>query len=195
MRSNWITTIAALSFSITACVASAAEDHSKHGQTAEQTKGGHEMAAMHDEHMTLMRELKDREEIEELMWRYARSLDSLDADAYAAVYTEDGQFMSPANATKGRQALKDFVLSVKKSREERAAKGEKTTGTLHMTTNHIITFQDKDHARIDAYWITMFPGQGAELPARVGGVGRSVDELVRTNGKWLIKTRNVAPKE
>jgi hypothetical protein len=29
---------------------------------------------------------------------------------------------------------------------------------------------------------------------RVAAVGRSVDELVRLNGKWLIKVRNVAPQ-
>jgi hypothetical protein len=29
----------------------------------------------------------------------------------------------------------------------------------------------------------------------VVGVGRSVDELVRVNGQWLIKTRNVAPQD
>jgi hypothetical protein len=38
------------------------------------------------------REARDRAEIEELMWRYARALDTLNADAYAAVYTPDGQF-------------------------------------------------------------------------------------------------------
>jgi len=29
----------------------------------------------------------------------------------------------------------------------------------------------------------------------VAGVGRSVDELVRLNGQWLIKTRNVSPQD
>src|SRR5437762_14311521 len=49
---------------------------------------------------------KDRAEIEELMWRYTRALDTGDGEAYAATYTVDGQFGTGANATKGREALK-----------------------------------------------------------------------------------------
>lgn len=145
------------------------------------------------EDAALLRELRDRQQIEELMWRYARSLDTLDADAYAAMYTEDGEFVSPGGGTKGRAALRDYVLGVAKSRAERRAKGENPTGTLHMVTNHIITFADRDHATVDAYWITMFPADGAETPVRVGGAGRSIDDVMRVNGKWLIKVRNVAP--
>ena len=35
------------------------------------------------------REAKDRTEIEELMWRYTRALDTGDGTAYAATYTVD----------------------------------------------------------------------------------------------------------
>lgn len=145
--------------------------------------------------MAVIQEVKDRNEIAQLMWRYARALDTLDADGYAAVYTEDGQFGAGANVTKGRQALHKMVADLKKSREERAAKGEKSPGTLHMVTNHEIVFRDRDHATINAYWITMFPGQGAQSPPRVGAVGRSVDEVVRVNGKWLFRSRNVSPQD
>jgi hypothetical protein len=37
----------------------------------------------------------------------------------------------------------------------------------------------------------MFPASGSDNPARVGGVGRAEDELVKVDGKWLIKVRNV----
>ena len=37
---------------------------------------------------------KDRAEIEELMWRYTRALDSCDRTAYAAAYTGDGRFVA-----------------------------------------------------------------------------------------------------
>ena len=43
------------------------------------------------------------------------------------------------------------------------------------------------------YYITMFGAAGEGTPARVAAVGRSIDELVRVNGQWLIKLRNVAP--
>jgi SnoaL-like domain len=64
-----------------------------------------------------------------------------------------------------------------------------------METNHSITFKDADHATYNAYWVTMFTALGADTPARVGAVGRSVDDLVRVNGKWLIKVRNISPTD
>ena len=63
-----------------------------------------------------------------------------------------------------------------------------------MAANHRVTFTDKDHARIDAYYITASAAGGENTPLRVVAVGRSIDELVRVNGKWLIKSRNVAPQ-
>ena len=41
----------------------------------------------------VLQQAKDRAEIEHLMWRYARALDTFDEEAYASVYTEDGQFV------------------------------------------------------------------------------------------------------
>jgi hypothetical protein len=64
----------------------------------------------------------------------------------------------------------------------------------HVVMNHTISFLDKDHARYDAYWTTMFAAAKQGDPARVAAVGRSVDMLVRQNGQWLIQTRDVAPK-
>ena len=49
------------------------------------------------------RQMKDRAEIEALMWKYTRSLDGYDPDGYAASYTTDGQFVAGANATKGHE--------------------------------------------------------------------------------------------
>ncbi|MEO8306930.1 MAG: nuclear transport factor 2 family protein [Pseudomonadota bacterium] len=144
----------------------------------------------------MMRHAQDRAAIEDLMWRYARALDSSDADAYAAVYTEDGQFGTGDKATKGRAALHKMVADLKQGRIDREAKGEpKRPGTLHMETNHSITFKDADHATYNAYWVTMFTALGPDTPARVGAVGRSVDEVVRVNGQWLIKLRNVSPAD
>jgi hypothetical protein len=48
----------------------------------------------------VLREARDRQEIDELMWRYARALDTGDAEGYAALYTADGQFSAGATATR-----------------------------------------------------------------------------------------------
>jgi uncharacterized protein (TIGR02246 family) len=140
----------------------------------------------------LLRQARDREQIEQLMWRYARALDTGDAEGYAANYTIDGQFGSGANATRGREALRNMIGG---ARQRQAASTTRRPPMFHMTANHQITFTDKDHARIDAYHITMVSAAGPETPARVAGVGRSIDELERVNGQWLIKSRNVAPMD
>jgi len=184
--------IMAACIAMSALPAMAADSHAGHevqpGQPAQGMQGM--------QGMRMMQEAQDRIAIEDLMWRYARALDSSDATAYAAVYTEDGQFASGANVTRGRAALHKMVADLKQARTDREAKGEpKRPGTLHMVTNHSITFQDADHATYNAYWVTMFTALGPDTPARVGAVGRSVDELVRVNGQWLIKSRNVAPQD
>ena len=57
----------------------------------------------------LLQEAQDRAEIDALMWRYVRALDTLDADAYAAVFAPDGKFGSGQNARQGTAALKQMV--------------------------------------------------------------------------------------
>jgi len=140
------------------------------------------------------REAQDRAAIEALMWRYVRALDSMDADGYAAAYTEDGTFVSGSTQHKGRADLKAMVVDLKKGRDERAAKGEKIAPMYHVIANHQITFTGPNEARYDSYWMTVFGSAGPETPVRVAAAGRGVDELVRVNGQWLIKNRNVAPQ-
>jgi hypothetical protein len=141
----------------------------------------------------VLREARDRAEIEDLMWRYARALDTGNGDAYAAVYTPDGQFGTGANATKGTEALKRLAGGQPRTPAAGAAAAPARPPMYHMHANHAITFIDKDHARMDAYYITARAAGGQDQPLQVLAVGRSIDELVRLNGKWLIQVRNVQP--
>ena len=140
----------------------------------------------------VLREAKDRAEIEALMWRYVRALDSYDEDAYASVFTEDGQFGVGPNATKGRAALREMVMGLERSSAERRAAG---TPMYHVITNAHIEFVSEDEARFHSYWMTVYGAAGSETAPRVAAVGRGMDELVRRNGEWLIKSRNVSPQD
>jgi uncharacterized protein (TIGR02246 family) len=142
----------------------------------------------------VLREAQDRAAIEALMWRYVRALDSLDAEGYAAVFTEDGSFGSGSQARRGRADLAKMVADLKKGRDERAAKGEANAPMYHVIANHQVTFTGPNAARYDSYWMTVFGAVGSDTPPRVAAAGRGVDELVRVNGQWLIKNRNVAPQ-
>jgi uncharacterized protein (TIGR02246 family) len=150
-------------------------------------------AAMADD-AAILREAQDRAAIEALMWRYVRALDSMDPDGYAAVFTEDGSFGSGSTQRKGRADLKAMVADLKKGRDERAAAGNPSAAMYHVIANHQITFTGPNEARYDSYWMTVFGANGQDSPPRVAAAGRGVDELVRVNGQWLIKNRNVAPQ-
>jgi hypothetical protein len=142
-----------------------------------------------------IREIRDRTAIEALMWHYVRALDTLDEQAYAAVFTPDGRFSAGAMSAAGSEALKKIVTDIKQRRVEQAARGEKSTPMHHIISNNFLEFIDRDHARLSAYWMTVFEGADPSSPPRVAAAGRSVDELVRLNGRWLIRTRDVAPRD
>jgi uncharacterized protein (TIGR02246 family) len=154
---------------------------------------GAQSAALADD-AAVVREAQDRAAIEALMWRYVRALDSMDADGYAAVFTEDGAFGSGNTQRKGRADLRAMVADLKKGRDERAAAGQPPAPMYHVIANHQITFTGPNEARYDSYWMTVFGANGAETPPRVAAAGRGVDQLVRVDGQWLIKNRNVAPQ-
>lgn len=140
----------------------------------------------------VLREAADRTQIEALMWNYVRAIDSFNPDAYVSVFTPDGSF----GATKGSDALRKMVVDLKKSQDDRRAKGDKILAMHHIVTNAHIEFVGRDHARYHYYWMTVFGGAAGVEPApRVAAVGRGVDDVVRVGGKWLIKTRNVAPQD
>jgi hypothetical protein len=118
------------------------------------------------------------------------------AEAYAAVFAPGGQFGSGANTTKGREALKKMVNDLRqRAAEDETKTGQKRPPMYHDIANSNIEFVDKDHARFQAYWMTVFATGGATTPARVAAAGREIDELVRLNGQCLIKLRDVAPKD
>lgn len=144
---------------------------------------------------TAARETRDRADIEGLMWRYARALDTSNAEAYAAAYTPDGQFSAGAIATKGRSALTKMIADQHDRQAAAAAKGEAGPPMYHMTLNSNLTFGDKDHARLEAYYQTVFGANGQSVPPRLAAAGREVNQLVRVNGQWLIQSRDVAPRD
>jgi hypothetical protein len=107
----------------------------------------------------------------------------------AAAFTEDGRFSAGATATVGREALKAMVNGLAANRADDAPP------MYHMIANSYIEFVDEDNALFHSYWLTVFGGAGQGAPPRVAAAGRGIDELVRVNGEWLIRSRNVAPRD
>ena len=140
----------------------------------------------------LVQRYADREAIEALMWRYDRALDNYDAEAYAANFTPDGAF----GPVKGHAALKKMITDLAEGQERRRAAGETIGKMHHFPMNQGIEFTGPDTARFHYYHQTVFGTGGAlnsPIPPRMAAAGQGVDDLVRIDGKWYIKYRNVAP--
>jgi hypothetical protein len=154
---------------------------------------GSPLAAQPKSDADVMRETRDREEIQHLAWRYARALDTFNAESYASLFTQDGSF----GATKGRDALFKMIDAFRKPAANAPAGTAATPPKLlHMETNHWIEFKNRDTAIFHYYWITI--GQPAKQgdPTRVLAAGNGIDEIVRVDGKWLFKSRQVvAPND
>jgi len=134
-------------------------------------------------------QLADRAAIDRLMWDYVRAADTLDAERYAAVFTDDGAF----NQVKGREALRGFISGLRTDQDKRRADGTLTGDMRHFMTNQNVEFVSPEHARVRYYWQTVFGGSDLANPPRMAAAGTGVDDVVRVGGRWLIQSRNVAP--
>jgi hypothetical protein len=142
----------------------------------------------------VIREAKDRAEIDQLIWKYVQALDNLDAAAYPTFFTEDGTICCEHDHTfKGRAEIRKLLEEVIEKRAQAKAKGEVVPKMYHPIFNSHIEFRDKDHAHIDSYWFTAMATKPPNGEPKISLVGRCEDEVVRVNGKWLIKSRNVFP--
>ena len=140
-------------------------------------------------HEQLAQRYADREAIEALMWNYDRALDTYDVDAYVNSFTPDGAF----GQVKGHDALREMLVGIKQSQEERRADGETLGEMRHFTMNQYLEFVDETHARYHYYHQTVFGSSASGgSPPVVAAAGNGVDDLVKVDGKWLIQSRNVA---
>lgn len=136
---------------------------------------------------------RDRMAIEETLRRYVRALDESDLTAYLATLTEDAKFVSAEATYEGREAIRNYVEPVMKSRLQRREKeGAAATATHHVVTNQAFEFLDRDNVVVRAYWMFVV-AHGAGKPATNDAMGSSEDFLRRVDGKWRIRERRVGP--
>ena len=137
----------------------------------------------------VQRELEDRVEIEDVMARYIWSVDSLDADGYVSVFTEDAVIDSNGTVHKGHDEIRKVVTGLIERDADNKAKGLPPGRLYHIVSNVRISFVGKDEALYQSYWQTVRHGKDNQIV--VGGMGRSEDRLVRRNGHWLIQSRKL----
>jgi hypothetical protein len=126
---------------------------------------------------------QDRAEIQELFARYAWALDMGDTDGFVAVFTKDGVF-DGTKYTQGEEALRVLGEEIKH--------GPRAIGLQHWSGNSVY---EGDDSRVVVR-------SHCTAPRRLEGgvhtlvyVGYYIDECVKVDGKWLIKSRRYRPWE
>jgi ketosteroid isomerase-like protein len=132
---------------------------------------------------------QDRIAVEDAMARYVWAVDSLDADGYVAVFTEDAVIDSNGSISKGRAEIRRIVTGLIKRRDDNKAKGLPTANLYHVISSPRITFPKPDEALHQSYWQTVRRDKDGRMIA--AAMGRSDDHLVKRNGQWLIRFRKL----
>ena len=127
------------------------------------------------------------QECTDLIFRFAERNDARDADALAAMFTQDGVFTRPTKPDEpyqGREAIRAGFRAK-----------PATLLTRHIITNVVVTVASASEARAHSY-IQLFTAkleEGARLPVAADArslIGEFNDVLVRdADGAWRFKTR------
>lgn len=137
----------------------------------------------------LVTKLQDRAEIEELVSRYVMGLDTLDADMYANVFTEDAVYDVTGTVYEGRPAIRKIVTDLQESRARAQAEGAAPPALYHVMSNSSIELIDEDEARHTSYAQTVRAAENGQFI--VGFMGRYEDVIVKRDGRWQILSRKL----
>jgi uncharacterized protein (TIGR02246 family) len=132
---------------------------------------------------------EDRIAVEDVMARYVWAVDSLDAEGYVAVFTEDAVIDSNGSISKGHEEIRNIVTGLIQRRDANKAKGLTTSNLYHVISNVRITFPRPGEALHQSYWQTVRRDTDGRMIA--AAMGRSEDRLVKRNGKWSIQQRKL----
>jgi uncharacterized protein (TIGR02246 family) len=132
---------------------------------------------------------EDRIAVEDVMARYVWAVDSLDADGYVAVFTEDAVIDSNGSLMRGHAEIRKVVTGMIQRRDDNKAKGLPAGNLYHVVSSVRVTFPKPGEAVHSSYWQTMRRDQDGRMVT--GGMGRSEDRLVKRNGRWLIQFRKL----
>ena len=132
---------------------------------------------------------EDRVAVEDVMARYVWAVDSLDADGYAAVFTDDAVIDSNGSISRGPGEIRKIVTCLIQRRDDNKAKGLPAANLYHVISSVRITFPAPGEALHQSYWQTVRRDKDGTMIA--AAMGRSEDHLVKRSGKWLIQSRKL----
>ncbi len=131
--------------------------------------------------LAALRDCVDKMAITELFGRYAHAIDTGDAEGWAAVFTQNGQYELFGNTTKGRPAIAAAIAG-------RPQEGR--PHSQHRMANHVISIDDDRAHSVCEFCVI------AERQGRIDTItaGFYEDDLERVDGQWLIARRQIQIK-
>ena len=127
----------------------------------------------------------DRMQIEEMIINYYQELGGGAHSNLSEYFTEDAIFIVNGKRYNGRKAIDDIY----KELGSQASKLRQGKGHMLMT-NLSVQFQDENTATARVIW-TGVMNDNLKVPPRVFEQGREYDTLVKIDGTWFFKQRNI----
>ena len=126
-----------------------------------------------------LQRVEDELEIERILVDYAGLLDKRDYDAYAELFTPDGEWANAGGSRKGRAEIRDMLAVM-------GPAGAPNAENYHLVSNPRIELDGDTASATSRYLFVMRGPEGQPTPA-LAGVYR--DEFVRLDGEWKIARR------
>lgn len=133
---------------------------------------------------------EDRAAIENLMARYLFAMDWGDFEAYAAMFTEDGQLDYAGGTARGRAAIAETVKAFKERIGQIYVDAEGKPAKLRHVLAQTVIRVEGDRAWSTAFWYEM-ANDGPGGAPKLGTFGTYEDELRRVGGRWLFVSRRI----
>lgn len=134
----------------------------------------------------------DRARILDLQARYMFAIDWQDAETYAGTFTQDGVLVSGFGTYRGRDEIKSLINNLAEKDAYQTEEGDANEippRTRHHIDNVVLDI-DGDTATGVAYW-TMLTTNNPDRTPQVQAFGHYEDELVKKNGEWYFKRREI----
>lgn len=131
-----------------------------------------------------LQDLRDREQIRELLVEYGRRIDARDFAGFGQLFVEDGEYVSAGTTSRGPEAIAAFLEDIFQRNPSGIA-----SPNFHVFFNETIDVEG-DQARAVSMSFFVVPGErGAPQVLMLGSYD---DELVRDeDGRWKFRRRVV----
>jgi uncharacterized protein (TIGR02246 family) len=129
-----------------------------------------------------LQQLEDEKEIREVVIRYGEYLDARDYAAYASLFASDGVWTGGFGSATGPAAIQEMLEKNLGKPEE----GFINKSNFHLVTTVVVDV-DGDTAKVRSRYM-FFTASPDNRPV-AALAGRYVDDFVRENGTWKIRSR------